>query len=261
MNTKMKSGIWAIAIITAIVLILTFVLKPLKQKPVSSEVNKKTVTMISEDGIELSADLYEPDSDNKKEKKKYPGVVLLSPFGESREIYSDIAIDLCKKEFVVLSVDVRNSGASQIDNESVVESIANLGIDADTAVYFLLEQSNVMPDKIAILGTAITARSALMVTGLNNKIKGVVLVSAVMDSAGYQVIEESSDCPILVLVSIQDVHSASQALDIYQASQNPLSKIETYINAGSGSDLWRSHVKFEMTSLITEWLKKVLLET
>ena len=90
MNTKMKSGIWAIAIITAIVLILTYILKPLKQKTVSSEVNKKTVTMISEDGIELSADLYEPDSDNKKEKKKYPGIVLLSPFGRDARCRRDL---------------------------------------------------------------------------------------------------------------------------------------------------------------------------
>lgn len=255
MNEKMKSGIWAILIITAIILIMTFVLKPLTQQSDSLEVNKKSVTMITEDGIELSADLYNPNSD----KEKYPGVVLLSPFGESREIYSDLATELCNNDFVVLSVDVRNSGASQIDNESVVESISNLGIDADTAVHLLLEQSNIMPDKIAILGTAITARSALMVTDLNNKLKGAILVSAVMDSAGYNTIENSPDCPILVLVSIQDVHSASQALAIYQTSQNPLSKIETYINAGGGSDLWRSQAKFEMTSLITEWLTKVLL--
>jgi dienelactone hydrolase len=259
MHERMKSGIWAIAVIIAIVLILTFVLKPLLLDTESLPFKKKTVTMISEDGAELSADLYQPDSDNKKEK--FPGLILLSPFGESREIYTDMAHELCKNNFVVLSVDVRNSGESKIDNESFVESIANLGLDADTAVYFLLEQSNVKPDKIAILGTGMTARSALMIKDLNNKINAAVLVSAVMDSAGYNAIEESPDCPILVLVSIQDVHAASQALDIRQTSQNPASKIETYFNAGSGSDLWRSHAKFDMMSTIANWLTKVLKES
>ena len=260
MHEKMKYAIWATATIAVIAIVLTFVLNKGKQETAFTKVIKQTVNLQSFDGIELSADLYEPDSGGRKEQGKYPGLVLLSPFGESREIYSDFAIELCKKGIVVLSVDVRNSGASRIDQESVVESVANLGFDANAAVSYLQSQSNTTPGKIAILGTAITARSALMVADPKEKLRAAVLVSAVLDSVGYDVIRSSPDCPILVLVSIQDGPSASQARDIYEASANPLSQIESYMNAGSGSDLWRSHIRFEMTSLITKWLTKVLLE-
>jgi hypothetical protein len=125
----------------------------------------------------------------------------------------------------------------------------------------MYEQTSVIQDKIAILGTEITARSALMVSSFNNKISGAILVSAVMDSAGYKVLQESPDCPALILVSIQDPIAASQAIEIYQASQHNLSKIESYINAGSGSLLWRAPSRMDMTSHIIDWLTKVLKET
>jgi len=262
MKSKIKSAIWAALLIIIGITVWTLVIKPNDwgSEPLA-KIEKKKVTIIADDGVELSADLYEPKLEGKSENKKYPGVILLSPYGVSRDIYSDIANELCRRHFVVLSVDVRNSGESKSSNDSFVENIANLGIDANTAVYYMQERSNVMQDKIAILGTALTARSALMVKNLNSTIKGVVMVSAIMDSVGYHVLDESSDCPILVLVSIQDPHAGSQALNIYQASGNSLSKIQTYFNAGSGVELWFSQVRSEMMTTIVEWLTKVLLKT
>ncbi len=258
MKEKVKSAVWATAIIAVIVIALPFVLRTPKQETAAFEVNKQTVNLESLDGVALSADLFEPGSDESKQQAQYPGLVLLSPFGESREIYSGFAALLCRQGVVVLSVDVRNSGESFTDQNSVVESIGKLGLDADAAVTYLQNQGSTAPGKIAILGTAITARSALMVSNLEEKIQAAVLVSAVLDSTGYEIIRSSPDCPILVLASIQDAASASQARDIYEASTNPSSQIESYVNAGAGSDLWRSQVRFEMMSLIHEWLTNVL---
>lgn len=260
-NKKMKSAILTIAIIALVLVVVMFVSRTESQKTTSVKVIKHAVTLPSLDGIELSADLYEPDSGMKKEQTKYPGLVLLSPFGESREIYSDLAIETCRSGFVVLSVDVRNSGASMIEHESFVESVANLSLDANAAVTYLQSNPKTAPEKVAILGTAITARSALMAADLKDPIRAAILVSAALDSAAYEVIRNSPGCPILVLVSIQDGPAASQARAIYETSANPLSQIESYINAGSGSDLWRSPIRFEMRSLITEWLTKVFFKS
>ncbi|MCG8603385.1 dienelactone hydrolase family protein [bacterium] len=258
MKEKLKNAIWATGVIVVAVIIMPFILRTPKQETAAFEVSKQAVNLKSLDGLELSADLFEPATGEGKQGGPYPGLVLLSPFGESREIYADFATLLCRQGVVVLSVDVRNSGESTATPESIVESIGKLDLDADAAVSYLQNQPSTAPNKIAILGTAITARSALMVSDLDEKIRAAVLVSAVLDSTGYEIIRSSPDCPILVLVSIQDGASASQARDIYEASANPASRIESYVNAGAGSDLWRVHMKFEMMSLIHDWLTTVL---
>ncbi len=81
----------------------------------------------------------------------------------------------------------------------------------------------------------------------------------VNDSAGFDIIRNSPFRPILVLVSIQDGPAGTQAIEIYEASTHPETRIESYINAGEGSDLWRSYARMEMISLITDWLTKQLL--
>ncbi len=260
MKEKLKYAIWAMAVVAGIVTALTLVFRVVKQDSLvaSLEVTKQEVRLQAVDGVELSADLYQPKLGDNEEKSKYPGVLLLSPFAESREMYSDFATELCRTGIVVLSVDVRNSGASKTEQESAAESVAKLGFDADAAVSYLQGLANTAPDRIAILGTGITARSALMVSDLGSKLRGAVLVSALMDSTGFDVIRNSPDCPVLVIVSIQDAAAAMQARDIYEASPNPLSKIESYVNSGTGSDLWVAPIKFEMMSLITEWLTKIL---
>jgi len=73
-------------------------------------------------------------------------------------------------------------------------------------------------------------------------------------------VRNSPDLPILVVVSFQDALAGSQAKEIYDSSTNEKSHIEVYMNAGEGSQIWFSHVTFEMAKFITDWLWKQFSE-
>lgn len=259
MNEHFKSAIWAVVIIAVMAFVLTMHLNTVQDKLAAVMMHKSEVNLTCADGIKLSADLYEPAIGVEPSQRRYPGLVLLSPFLESRHIYTGFTEELCRMGMVVLSVDVRNSGDSSTNGSDVAGSVAHLGLDAAAAVDYLAGHARVMPDNLAILGTAITARSALLAAQDKDNIRATILISAVLDSAGMDIIKRSSELPILVLVSIMDGPAGSQARAIYEASQNPKSRIESYINAGAGSDLWRTRSRFDMTSAITDWLDDVLL--
>ena len=257
MNVRMKNAIWAVISIAVVVAILSLVINT-KDEAIPIGVNKQVVSLSTADSLKLTADLFEPDFGSNEEKKS-PGLVLLGPFLESRELYSDLAEGLCWQGMIVLSVDVRNSGSSAAGQSFDSASIANLHLDAAAALSFLNGHTAVDTNNLAILGTGITARNALLGAGGKENVNAAVLVSALLDSAGFDIIRNSPFRPILVLVSIQDGPAGTQALEIYEASTHPETRIESYINAGEGSDLWRSYVRLEMISLITDWLTKQLL--
>jgi hypothetical protein len=254
----MKNAIWAVISIAVVVAILSLVINT-KDDAIPIGVNKQVVSLSTADSLKLTADLFEPDFGSKQKRKKSPGLALLGPFLESRELYSDLAERLCWKGMIVLSVDVRNSGSSAAGQSFDSASIANLHLDAAAALSFLHRHTAVDTNNLAILGTGITARNALLGAGGKENVNAAVLVSALLDSAGFDIIRNSPFRPILVLVSIQDGPAGTQALEIYEASTHPETRIESYINAGQGSDLWRSYVRLEMISLITDWLTRQLL--
>jgi hypothetical protein len=222
-------------------------------------INKQVVGLRTADNLQLAADLYEPDFRTNQKQQKSPGLALLGPFLESRQLYTGLAEELCRKGMIVLSVDVRNSGDSALGQDFDPTSIANLHLDANAALNFLSSHSAVDSNNLAILGTSITARNALLGAGRKENVNAAVLVSAVLDSAGFDVIRNSPFRPNLMIVSLQDTVAVTQVQDIYEASAHPESRIESFDNAGVGSDLWRSQTPSKIISLITDWLTKQLL--
>ena len=252
MNEKLKNAIWASFVIVLSVVILSVLIYSRKSKDDYVNFEKKAVDFKTEDNVRLRADLFEPTFKEAKEKESLPGVVLLGPLDDSRKIYEYIAGDLCSKGMVVLSVDVRGTG--EVANQKLTaEQVIRTDLDAEAALQFLAKQERVNPEQIGILGTFVTARSALLGARSNKNVKACGLVSAYLDSIGMQVIKNSPELPILVVVSLQDGIAGSQAREIYDASSNENSHIEVYVNAGEGSQIWRTYVIFAMTKLITNW--------
>ncbi len=252
MNKKAKNAIWAGFVIILSVVILSVLLYIRKSSEKVVNFKKKTVNFITIDSVGLRADLFEPTFKQANEKKLLPGVVLLGPLDGSRNIYDYIAGVLSTKGIVVLSVDVRGSGESANQKLSV-DQYAKTDLDAEAALQFLAEQESVNPEQLGILGTLVTARSALLGASSNKNVKACGLVSAYLDSIGLQTIKNSPELPIIVVVSLQDGIAGSQAREIFETSANKNSHIEVYINAGEGSQIWQSYVIFEMTKLITNW--------
>lgn len=260
MGSKLKAALWASAIIIIVIAGLTL-LESTKREPVSvRDIRHSQVNVTTEDSLQLQADLFMPVFKDEKRHMKVPGLVMLGPFLESRAIYQRAAVEFARYGICVLTVDLRHSGAGARGVAFQRESIANLPLDAKAALEFIRSRPDIDSQRLAILGTGVSARAAVLGAGADPAVKAAVLVSAVLDSSGLAVIRESDFRPIFVLVSTEDGPAGVQARDIFEASQNGRSRIESFFNAGSGSQLWRiPPVAEEMTHYIAEWLSEQLM--
>lgn len=218
------------------------------------QINNRIVTVHTEDGLELTADLYEPSHGDVKKRRKSAGVVLLGPFLESRQVYSELAVGLCGRGMVVLSVDVRSSGSSAVGSTFDPTSIGKLTFDARGSLEFLASCPSVDPKRLAILGTSITARNALMGASQDENVNALVLISPVLDTSGFEVLRNCDFRPVLEIVSLQDTVSVTQVNHLRETLTHPESRIKSFDNAGIGSGLWHSRARLEMTDLIADWL-------
>lgn len=259
MNSKIKAAIGSALIIIVLVVLITLLKRQTSQADLAFDIERREVSLPTADGQMLSADLLLPQLKNRNSaSKKTPGVVLLGPFLESRKLYIPLANTLCQQGFTVLSVDVRHPGKAGNGKSFDPPSVGKLPIDAEAAIAYLQTVPEVDTSRLAILGTSITARSAIVGAGLRKNVRGMILVSAVLDSAALEMIRATTFRPILVIVSFQDGVAGSQARTIYEASANADSRIEVYYEAGEGSSIWRTPHIIEMIPLIRDWLTNVL---
>jgi fermentation-respiration switch protein FrsA (DUF1100 family) len=258
-NSKIKAAIWSALVIIALVILITLIKRQNSQEEPAAGVERREVSFQTADGQTLSADLLLPQlKNNGSVPKKFPGVILLGPFLESRQLYIPLANTLCQQGFTILSVDVRHPSETGNGKSFDPPSVGKLPIDAEAAIAYLQTVPEVDTSSLAILGTSITARSAIIGAGLRKSVRGTILVSAVLDSAALAMIRAAAFRPILVIVSFQDGPAGSQARTIYEASANPDSRIEVYYEAGEGSSIWRTPHIIEMIPLIRDWLTNVL---
>jgi dienelactone hydrolase len=260
MSSKIKAAIWSALVIIALVALITLIKRKTSQKDdIAFDVERREVSVPTADGQMLSADLLLPQLKNRQSaSKKFPGVILLGPFWESRQLYIPLANTLCEEGFIVLSIDVRHPSEAGNGKSFDPQSIGKLPIDTEAAIAYLQTNPEVDSSRLAIMGTSITARSALLGAGFRKSVRGTILVSAVLDSVALEMIREAPFRPILVVVSFQDGPAGSQARAIYEASTHPDSHLEVYYEAGEGSGIWRTPHIVEMIPLITDWLTKVL---
>ena len=217
---------------------------------------KKLISIKAEDGKHLAAHLYLPVTKN---NSKLPGVVLLGPFLETRLTYDRVDSALAHSGMLVLSVDVRGSGESEGSGGDFDPSfVRDLPRDAKAALDYLASLPQVDSKRLAVLGTGITARAAVLGAGTDKNVRAVVLVSAALDSVGLAVIRQTPFRAVLTICSFQDAYAGAQAKLISEASQHRNSEIKVFMNAGEGSEIWWSHARPEMALYIIDWLSKVL---
>lgn len=248
-----KSTLLAVLIVIIVVVIISFGLVRKDKSDKNNIIDITQVDIVTNDDVKLKADLFEPVFNK---DKNLPGIILLSPFNESRKVYNMLASDLCGKGMIVLSVDVRGTGES--DSKIRPEKIIQIQNDAEASIQYLGNHDRTAENKLAILGTAITARSALLGIKENENVKAAVLVSTFLDSIGMDLIKNSPDLSILVVASYQDGLAAGQAKKLVDTSPNPNSDLKVYFNAGEGSQVFYAPTSYEMIREITDWLWKQL---
>lgn len=254
MNERLKTALWIAAGIIVVIVILTFFVLPKKQAPTGPR--QETVSIRVFDGKKLEADLFLPRV--KQGERALPGVVLVAPYLETRKMYAAFAGILSEAGMAVLSLDVRDARKSLKEKTFDPSSAAKLPYDVRAALDYLARHAEVDSNRLAVLGTGISARAALVAVDGRKSVRAAVLVSAILDSTGLAVVRNNPDMPIFMISSFQDAPASTQIKEIYESCPNPERKMEVYINAGVGSQIWWSHALPEMTPLITDWLSKQL---
>lgn len=137
---------------------------------------QEKVTFHAEDGLEITADLYEVDSED-------PYVILLHQAGSSRGEYRPIADKILKFGYNCLAVDLRSGGeANYIQNHTALLAIEQ-GYSADyisstkdieAAIQWVKERSE---KPVVLFGSSFSASLSLLVAKNNPDVKAVIAFS------------------------------------------------------------------------------------
>lgn len=259
MKAPIRSAFWVIVVVIAAVVAFSIYRESYQPDDLKFDLLQRNIKLNTSDGKELDAVISVPiHADSTGKPEVYPGVILLSPYLESGQVYGTLPAMLGRKGLAVLTVNARYS----IGEDSLAfmnpDDIANLPLDAEAAIEFLEDSPHVDARRIGMLGTGLTARAALLGAHNRKNIKTISLVSAALDEAGMEVVRNDSFRPLLILVSISDGPAGGQAKEILAANNNPQSKIESYFGAGEDSDIWRATTSTEMSLLIADWMQTQL---
>jgi len=148
-----------------------------KPEKIAFEYSKKNVEFPSEDGLIISADLYEIDPDK-------PVILLTHQGGYNKYEYADIAPRLNEMGFNALAIDQRSGGSfaekqNETHNRAVQNGIENIQFadasqDIESAINYLTDKYQ---QKIIIWGSSYSSSLALHVAAKNKNVKAVISFS------------------------------------------------------------------------------------
>ncbi len=164
---------------------------------VGGTVTVSNITLAAEDGRSISAMLFVPDSAT--DSNPAPAVLLNHGYLNTKEHMTDIALELARRGYVVLSPDMSGHGYSQqLTKEGQFFGLeSSAGVDA--ALLSLYGMSIVNNTNISVVGHSLGGHnSAITELKSPDKIKALVLL-------GYSpFFEYSSSCNTAVVISEYD---------------------------------------------------------
>ncbi len=141
-----------------------------KTFPKSKKVNHKKVSFKNRYGFILAADLYIP----KENKKKFPAIVVMGPFGAVKEQAAGLyAQTMAERGFVTLAVDPSFMGESSGMPRNCASPDINTE-DISAGVDFLSVQDNVDAEKIGVIGICGFGGMALNAASMDTRIKATI---------------------------------------------------------------------------------------
>ena len=141
-----------------------------------NSVRVRTITFLSQDGLEITADEYIIGPDK-------PYVLLFHEQGSSRGEFATIARRVCKLDYNCLAVDLRNGGNyNYVSNETTKRlrgkqlktGLNDIEQDAVAAIQYAQEKSNL---PVVLFGSGANGSLSLKIALSNQDVKAVVALS------------------------------------------------------------------------------------
>ena len=141
-----------------------------KKFPKSDKVNHRKVTFINRFGIELAADIYEPEGMS----GKLSALAVAGPFGAVKEQVSGrYAQAMAERGFVTMAFDPSFTGESGGEPRNTASPDINTE-DFSAAIDYLATLPEVDADRIGIIGICGWGGMALNAAAIDTRIKGTV---------------------------------------------------------------------------------------
>lgn len=174
-----------------------------KKFPKSDKVNHRKVTFINRFGIELAADIYEPEGMS----GKLSALAVAGPFGAVKEQVSGrYAQAMAERGFVTMAFDPSFTGESGGEPRNTASPDINTE-DFSAAIDYLATLPEVDADRIGIIGICGWGGMALNATAIDTRIKGTVT------STMYNMSEQMHNGYQFAPVSAADLHKTKVAIN------------------------------------------------
>lgn len=173
---------------------------------INSDFGKLEVRAVSvkDSGKQLSGLLYRPTSATPE--KPTPAVVIAHGISESKDMMSNIGLELAKRGLVVLCLDLIGHGQS---DGTVEEGSVETDFGVSAAVHFLQSQAYVNASAIGLVGHSLGAGAVRAAAEQDKAILAVVLVGGGLESSAqgpeYGTLNATFPRNLLVIVGEYDV--------------------------------------------------------
>jgi len=200
--------------------------------------HSETVTAVSfqtGDGWRIAGTLYLPDN---LSGETIPAVVLLTePGWVDRSIYDNyLSRKLAKSGMAALSIDMRGTGGSADGkefDELSPEELGRLQLDVSGAIKFLSARKGIDAQRIAIVGSGVTANQAIGEAVQNPAVQALVLISGELSPASMDLLKSRVEIPVLFVAGKKDKKSLQQMAVAYSLSENDDSDLALAVGHGT----------------------------
>lgn len=217
----------------------------------------ETVTMTTEDGVEVVGDYYLAGT------KNVSAVLLLHMMPATRKSWVEFAEKLNDAGFSALAIDLRGHGDSLNKSDGTYLNYKNFSNaehqssihDVEASANFLKQKG---ATKIIVIGASIGANLALQYAAAHHDIRSAVLLSPGLDYRGvltdHLPEQFQRGQAVYYVVSSEDSYAAESARTLYQETSEEIKKEEKIFDqAGHGTDMFSHEPGFE--DQIIAWLK------
>jgi dienelactone hydrolase len=226
---------------------------------------EETVSITTDDGKELKCMYFPPPQSNA------PGVILLPDTRCNRMNFGSIPTNLNEAGFAVLAMDLRYKDliAKAKNRKEQIRIIQNQDLmslvkyDTKGGINFLSSKKEVDPERIALIGTSLGSRVAI-ISGVEYDLKALVLISLSGEEAfpGHksikQLLSDFGEKPILFMTATKDWggnYKAAENNKLYYDWKNGKKELKIWSESGHGIEILN---KKESTEFVISWLKNNL---
>jgi dienelactone hydrolase len=232
---------------------------------VADAVAEETVSLTTDDGKAIGCTYFPPEQSNS------PALILLPDTRCDRKNFGSIPTKLNKAGFAVLAMDLRYKDIiakagkrdKQISTIQKQDLMALVKYDSKSGINFLAGKKEIDPERIALIGTSLGSRVAI-ISGVEYNLQALVLISLSGEVAfpDYkpikQLLSEYGEKPILFMSAKKDWGGNGKAAEdnrLYYEWKNGKKELKIWPGSGHGIEIIE---KKEAINFLISWLKSNL---